>query len=170
MTSSFARRVCAVTATAALGLTGIASAKAGDRTFAQTYPYASALCAKAGAGTLPRRLRASAAQVQAACNTLQSGFGPLQSAVAQAQTTFQAGVAADRAKVQAACRPRTPSCRSTRIEVRADLRNLRAAHRLAVRTYYVGVESNRRTFWATIRSLRGGRSVKSDQPIPVQSS
>jgi hypothetical protein len=155
---------------ATLALAGVASAKAGDRTFAQTYPVASGLCAKAVAGTLPKRLAPQAAQVTAACNTLQSAFGPLQTAVLSAQAQFTAGLAAVKASIQSACATKGQACHTARIQGRAQRRNLRALHRLAVKTYYVNIEANRRTFWATIHALRGGHSIKPDKPIAPQNS
>ena len=157
-------------AAASLVASSSALARAGDRTVDETYPVATALCAKAVAGTLPKRLEPQAAQVTAACNTLQGAFGPLQTAVLSAQTQFTAGLAAVKASIQSACATKGKACRTARIQGRAQRRNLRALHKLAVKTYYVNVEANRRTFWATIHALRGGRSIKPDKPIAIQNS
>ena len=172
MSAGVARRAGIATLAVALTITGTASAKAGDRSFEQTYPVASKLCAKVAAGHTPKGLKSQAAQVTAACTKLQTAFGPLQAAVQAAQTTLANGVAADRAKIQQACQPASnrQTCRQTRIQARADIKTLRAAHRQAVRTYYIQIEGNRRSFWATIHSLRGGKNVTGDAPIPVQSS
>ena len=149
-----------------------AGAVAGNRSFTQTYPYASALCAKAQAGTLPKKLAPQRAQVTTACTTLQSSFTQDQSTVQAAQTSFQSGVAAARAARKAACAPprQQPKCRDARITAQSQLRTLRVNHRAAVRTYSISVEAARRTFWSTIRSLRGGSSVPADQPIAPQGS
>jgi hypothetical protein len=163
---------------AAVGLAALAlapaaaQAQAGSRTFAQTFPRASALCARAQAGSLPPKLAGQTSQVQSACTTLQGSFTSAQTTVLAAQMTFANGVAAARAKTQAACvKPRVqPTCRLTRIQDNATIKSLRAQHRADVRTYYISVEAARRTFWTSIRALRGGPSVKPDTPVKVQSS
>lgn len=166
---SSATAVCIV---ASLGMCAMASAKAGDRTFQQTYPAASALCARATAGQLPKRLEASQAQVIAACTSLQNAFGPLQATVQTATATFATGVASEHAMVKTACAPprNRVACRAARTQAHIALIGLRATHRIAVRTYYISIEANRRVFWATIKSLRGGASIHPDAPIQPQSS
>lgn len=165
-------RVCALVVAASLAFCGAASAKAGDRSFAQTYPVASALCARAAAGQLPRKLAASATQVKAACSKLENAFGPLQTAVQNANVQLQTGVANAKAAIAAACAPgaNRKTCRQTRHTERLTIAALRRQHRAAVLLYYTSIEANRRTFWATIRSLRGGSSIKPDKPIKPQSS
>lgn len=162
----------AIAIVATLGFTGLASAKAGDRSFEQTYPYASALCTKANNGTLPPRLRASSAQVKNACATLRGGFLPLRANVQAANIALTTGVANDRAAIKAACVKGADraTCRQTRRQERLAIQSLRAQHRAAVRLYYTSVEANRRTFWSTIRSLRGGSTVTPDRPIAPQNS
>lgn len=157
-------------AVVAIGFTGLASARAGDKTFAQTYPYASALCSRVAAGHTPAKLRGSEAQVKQACATLETAFGPLQSAVLAGQSQFAAGVAAARAATQQACAPGQPRphCRQVRRADRLTIMSLRRQHRAAVRLYYTSIEVNRRRFWSTIRSLRGGRSLTPDRPVAVQ--
>ena len=92
---------------AAVGLAALAlapaaaQAQAGSRTFAQTFPRASALCARAQAGSLPPKLAGQTSQVQSACTTLQGSFTSAQTTVLAAQMTFANGVAAARAKTQA---------------------------------------------------------------------
>ena len=163
-------RIAIAAVLATLGITGVASAKAGHRTFQQTYPYASALCDKATAGTLPKRLAPQSAQVKVACKMLLSAFGPLQTTVQAAEAKYASDLATVKASIKLACAKKGKACRTARIEGRAQKRNLRALRHLAVKTYYVNIEANRRTFWATIRSLRGGKEIKPDRPIPVQSS
>jgi hypothetical protein len=165
-------RTCAVAVAASLGISGSASAKAGDRSFAQTYPVASALCARVAAGHPPRGLAASVAQVKQACSTLENGFGPLQTAVRNANVQFQTGVQNARAAIAQACQPgaNRATCRQTRRSERLTIASLRRQHRAAVRLYYTSIEANRRTFWATIHSLRGGSSIKPDKPIAPQTS
>ncbi|MGI8558109.1 MAG: hypothetical protein ACR2ND_07340 [Solirubrobacteraceae bacterium] len=152
---------------ATLAVSGVASAKAGDRSFQQTYPYASALCARAASNTLRPHLQPQVANVVAACNTLQSGFGPLQSTVRAAQLQFTSGVQTTLATIRAACAPGQlkATCRAALHQGRSTLRTLRIQHRTAVRSYYIGIEANRRTFWATIRTLRGGAHIRADARI-----
>jgi len=150
-------------AAAALAATiGIAAsagaATPGTLTFDQTYPVASQLCAKATAGTLPKRLQASESQVVTACNTLQNAFGPLQTTVTQAEQTFQSAIAAEQTKVAAVCPPANvsgrPACHSARVAARLADATTRLTLREAVQTYRDSVESNRQAFWSTIASLR----------------
>lgn len=157
---------------ATLAVTGVASAKAGDRSFQQTYPVASRLCLRAASNTLPRRLQPQSANVIAACNALQSGFGPLQSAAQSAQAAFASGVQSALATLHAACafgQPRL-TCRAAIRQARVTIHVLRIQRRAAVRSYYIGIEANRRTFWATIRSLRGGARIRADFHIPILTS
>ena len=172
MLNKILTRTSLLAVAATLGFTGVASAKAGDRSFQQTYPYASALCAKVNSGHTPPKLKSSEAQVKQACATLENAFGPLQAAVQSANSQFTTGVANARAATQAACakgQPR-PHCRQVRRQDRLMIMTLRQQHRAAVRLYYTSIEANRRTFWSTIRSLRGGSSVKPDRPIAPQDS
>jgi hypothetical protein len=161
-----------VVVTAALLFPSLASAKAGDKSFTQTYPYASALCAKVAAGHTPPKLKGSEAKVGQACATLQNAFGPLQAAVQGANAQLQSGVASERAKIKQACLQGAvrANCRAARRNGRLVIASLRRQHRAAVRLYYTSIEANRRTFWATIRALRGGASITPDRPITPQSS
>jgi hypothetical protein len=166
--------VAALTAAGSmLASADVAAAKAGDRTYEQTYPRASGLCADVAAGGGPRRLGPSAAQVLAGCATLKSGFESVHGTVLAAQAQFTSSVTADRAAIAAVCRPpvaNRPLCRGTRRSERAAIRALRREHRAAVRLYYRTVEANRRAFWAAIHALRGGASIPADAPIPQQPS
>ena len=165
--------VVAATLAATLAITGTAGAKAGDRSYQQTYPFASRLCAHVAAGKGPIHLRPVAAQVLADCATLKSGFTAAQSAVLAAQASFASGLAADRAAIAAACTPpvkNRPLCRSTRRSEHAAIVALRREHTAAVHLYYKTIEANRRAFWAAIRSLPGGKGVPVDRPIPQRSS
>ncbi|MGD0198136.1 MAG: hypothetical protein ABSC56_09565 [Solirubrobacteraceae bacterium] len=148
---------------AGLALAGAANAAvAGTQTFDQTYPVASALCAKAPAGTLPKRLEENKAAVITACNTLQDAFGPLQSAVTSAEQQYSSTVASEQAKVHAVCPPTTaagrPACRSARQAALAADGAARSTRRAAVLTYHGSVETNREAFWTTISNLRSSTS------------
>lgn len=147
-----------------------ASAEAGARSFDQVYPVASALCAKATAGTLPKRLATSTPQVLAACTILQNGFIQLTATVTAAETTYANERAGERARIEAVCPPtRTRAsrevCRTTRITARiANAESLLTRHD-AVVAYVTSLEANRVAFWSTIHGLRGGSGVKGDPPI-----
>ncbi len=165
-------RVIVAVVAAMLLLPGLAAAKAGDKSFAQTYPYASALCTKVAAGQTPPKLKGSEAKVGQACATLQNAFGPLQSAAQAANAQLQSGIQNERATMKQACQPGAvrAKCRAARRTGRHVIASLRSQHRAAVRLYYTSIEANRRTFWATIRALRGGATITPDQPITPQSS
>src|SRR5579871_1440124 len=87
----------------ALATSGSALARAGDHTFAQTYPVASALCVKAHAAMLPPRLAANRVAVVAACDTLQNAYGPLVTTVDNAEAAYLTAIGAQRSLVAAAC-------------------------------------------------------------------
>jgi hypothetical protein len=165
--------VAATAILATLAFTAVADAKAGERTYQQTYPVASKLCANVAAGAGPKRLRPFSTQVLADCTTLQNGFTAAQTAVLAATASFESGRAADRAAIAAVCTPPVanhPLCRTTRRTERLAITALRREHIAAVRLYYRTIEANRRAFWAAIKTLPGGASVPADAPIPPQSS
>jgi hypothetical protein len=156
----------------AIALVSAASAMAlpGTRTFAQTYPFASALCAKAESASLGKRLEPSRDQVLAACTALEQPFAGLEATVTSAETQYAQTVANERALVVAACpqpvtRAEHPACRTVRLTRRsADSTALLARHD-AVVAFISALEANRVTFWTTIHSLRGGAGVTADPPI-----
>jgi hypothetical protein len=155
-----------------MALISAASAMAlpGTRTFVQTYPFASALCVKAEAGNLGRRLEPSRDQVLSACTTLKLPFAGLEAPVTSAEAQYSQTVANESALVLAACpQPLTqaerPACRTARSNRRsADSSALLARHN-AVAAFTSAVEANRVTFWGTVHSLRGGAGLASDPPI-----
>ncbi len=134
-----------------------AFARAGERTAAQTYPVASALCVKAHGGTLPPRLVASRTAVQGACDTLLNAYGPLVSTVDAAESTLLGTLGAQKALVDAACaRPvaNPAAChaaRATRLSTDAAARKTEID---AVAQFHASVQANRTTFWTAIQSLR----------------
>jgi hypothetical protein len=147
------------TLAATFGLAASASAALpGSQTFDQTYPVASQLCAKASAGTLPKRLEAHQAQVVAACSTLEGAYGPLQNTVTQAEQAFQSTIASEKTKVAAVCPPANhtdhQACKSARDQARLADAAARLTQREAIQTYHDAVRSDRITFWNTIASLR----------------
>jgi hypothetical protein len=172
-TSRMAAAVAALAATAALALPAAAGAKAGDRTFQQTYPMASLLCAKVAAGTEGKHLKRFATQVLADCTALQSGFTAAQSTVLAARAALTPQIVADRAAITAACP--TPGAQSAPC-VHARSINELAIHKLrhqlrhASRRYWRTIELNRRHFWNAIRGLPGERRVHQDLPIAEQNS
>lgn len=110
----------------------------GTRTFDQTFPVASKLCADASANPPLAGhpgLQPDAAQVVAACGTLQASFN-------QDQANYVANCTDAKAR-----HPRRQRCPGVR------------------RQYFRSVERDRRQFWNTIRQLRGGNTVKPDNKI-----
>jgi hypothetical protein len=161
----------AVAATAvSLAIPGVAGAKAGDKTFQQTYPLASKVCAKVAAGTESKHLKRFAAQVTADCTTLLTGFTTAQSTVIAARATLTAQIAADRALTAAACptpHNQPATCFPTRAgdDAAIEALNKQLAH--AIRHYYRTIEAGRDHFWKAIKALPGERHVHADAPIPV---
>jgi hypothetical protein len=134
-----------------------AFARAGDRPFVQTYPVASALCAKAKAGTLPAKLVPSAAAVTAACDTLENAFAPLVSTVDAAEATLLSTLSAQKTLVASACvKPVTnqTACAGARATAKSTDTAARSTNRAAVVAYHGAIEGNRMTFWSAISALR----------------
>jgi hypothetical protein len=148
---------------ATLVFAGSAAATPGSRTVAQTYPVATALCAKASTGALGKKLEPHQAQVLAACATLEDAFPPLVSAVTAAETQYANTLAAQRADVTAACvtnptlAERT-ACQAARKQRRLVDASARLTRRAAVQSYHTSVRADRSTFWTTISSLRNSLS------------
>lgn len=143
----------------ALTLTATASAfaRAGDRTFADTYPVASTLCVKAHAGTLGPKLQPQAAAVVSACDTLQNAFGPLVSTVDAAEGTYLTVVSTQKGLVTAACpKPVTnhAACATARGTAKSTIAAAKTTEQTAVTAYKTAIEANRVTFWSTISALR----------------
>jgi hypothetical protein len=162
--------VC-VTLIATLAFAASAMALAGTKTFAQTYPHASTLCAKASAGTLNKKLEASKTEVLHACTTLQDPFVGLQTTVTAAESQYAATRAAEKALAKSVCdvRPKTAESRAACDRARAqkltvDANALLTRHD-AVHLYFSTLETNRIAFWSTIHSLRGGAGITADPPI-----
>ena len=160
-------------AAAPFAVPAAASATAGDKTLAQTYPVASGLCAKVTAGTENKHLKLYAPQVLADCTALQSEFTATQSAVLLARTTIAVQIASERTTTAVAC-PTPKDVKAACLHVRrADRTAILALQRQrvhAVRLYYTTIETARDHFWKAIRALPGEHRIHADAPIPVQSS
>jgi hypothetical protein len=134
-------------------------ARVGDRTVAQTYPAAIALCAKPHTGTLPAKLANQSSAVIAVCDNLINAFGPLEVTVDAAEAQFLGTASAQMSLVASACakpiadRAACKSARQTAGTTMASARTTRAA---AVATFRASVEANGSTFWHTILALRRG--------------
>ena len=155
------------------GVAGATGTKAGDRTFQQTYPLASKVCASVAAGTEGKHLKRFAAQVLADCTALQSAFTAAQSTVLAARVALTAQIAADRAATTAACptpNDQRPVCLQTRRQNKAALVTLRHQLVRAAHRYYRTIEASRDRFWKAIRALPGEGHVHEDEPVPVLSS
>jgi hypothetical protein len=166
-------RAAALTAACTLGICSAAAANAGQRSFEQTYPIASKLCAKVAKGDGPKRLRSSAAKVLADCETLQASFKANRLAVISTDTSIAAARTAEHASVLSACGGtlvHKPSCSHARRKGHKVIEGLEAQRVHAARGYYKATEAARRAFWAQIHALPGGAKLRADNPIPVQNS
>jgi hypothetical protein len=138
-----------------------ALARVGDRSVDQTYPVATALCARAHASTLPTKLAPQSAAVISACNTLVNAFAPLQSTVDAAEAAYLTTVSQQKALVAAACtRPVSDhaACNAARDTKTTTIATAATTRMNAATSYRTAIEANRTTFWATIQSLRRGSS------------
>lgn len=154
----------------ALGLALVpasASARPVARTQQQTFPVASRLCARADAGTLPKRLAASSDQVKAACADLTSAFTAAQTDFTTAtsplaQQGSDAITTAKQTCQTAIANHDHASCRQAIAAARATLKGLRDQLRTATKTYRTAIQSARKTFWTTIHALHGGAGLQAD--------
>jgi hypothetical protein len=140
-----------------LSLAAGASARAGDLTFDQTYPVASALCVKAHNYTLPARLAASRTQVIAACDALVNAFGPLVSTADAAESAYLNTVGTERNDVSQVCtRPVADHtvCFDARQSARSTDSTAATTRVTAVSSFRSSIEANRATFWTTVAGLR----------------
>jgi hypothetical protein len=152
----------AVVAAASLIASSSALARAGDRTVSETYPVATAVCAKAHAATLPPRLAAQAVAVIGACDTLENAFPPLVASVDAAESQYLSTVSAQKGLVAAACtRPVSDhaACVSARSSARTAIITAHGTERTAVTAFHTAVEGNRTAFWNTIGALRSGSAT-----------
>jgi hypothetical protein len=165
--------VVAVTATAALlAIPSAASARAGDRTFPETYPVASKLCTEVATGKR-KRLQRFAPRVLADCALLQTGFAAAQSEVLAARATLGSAIAVDRAAIVAACPAPLvghPSCERVRDSEHHVIVALRRQLVNAARRYFAVVEAHRLVFWRAIHAIPGERHLAADLPIAEQNS
>jgi hypothetical protein len=165
--------VLAVAATTALlVIPSAANARAGDRTFQQTYPVASKLCTEVAAGKR-KHLRRFAPRVLADCAVLQSGFTTAQGEVLAARATLGSAVAVDRAAIVAACpAPMVgqPACENIRATEDVAIGALRRQLADAARRYFRVVEAHRLVFWRAIHAIPGERHLPADLPIAEHDS
>ena len=150
----------------ALGAAPAALARAGDRTVAETYPVATALCVKAQSNTLPPRLAPQAAAVVTACDALSNGFPPLVTTVDAAESTFLQTVSDQKALVATACAKPVSNhaaCREARTTAQGTIRAAHLTEVAAISLFHAGVESNRTAFWTTIQTLRGSSTSSSSR-------
>ncbi len=162
---------------ALLVLPAVAGAHPGQRGFNHTFPVASGLCAKVANGHTPRRLQGSTDKVAAACAKLKSDFTDAQNAyttgVAPIKQQATDAIKALRATCKQAHADHNPAaCKTARQSTRTTLQGLRTQVRTLARTYHASVDTARKTFWATIRTLKGGATLTPDTktgPAPTTS-
>ncbi|HEV2980398.1 MAG TPA: hypothetical protein VGX51_03125 [Solirubrobacteraceae bacterium] len=151
-----------------LAMPALASAHAGSKSFAETYPVASRLCANIERGSGPKRLRASAAQVTADCSALRLSFNTAHTTVLAARLRIARTAAADRTAAALECAgalTHKPSCTKARTKETLELQHLLAQRKSANHAYYRAAESARVTFWNAIQALPGGKGIAPDKPI-----
>jgi hypothetical protein len=174
MTSrSYLGAAAAAAATATLAFPGAAGATAGKRTFEQTYPVASRLCAEVAQGRGPKRLHRAAAQVLADCSGLHSSFNASRTAVLAIDASLASQGAAARAGLAAPCKGATAhriACNKAHRNDRRVLESLGRQRIRAAHLYYASIEASRLNFWSAIRALPGGRGLREDRPIHAQDS
>ncbi len=164
------RRAGLTSALLLAALPGVALATPGSRSFQQTYPVASALCAKT---TLPPKLQSQQGAVASDCTALQSAYDAAVTAGQTAEANFAAAVQAARGAAQSACNPTptTPAghaaCRQARAKARSEVLSQRTGLKLALRQFHLSIEQARVTFWTAIHQLRGGSSIPGDSPTPT---
>jgi hypothetical protein len=141
----------------AASLAASASARTGNRSLTQTYPVATALCAKARAGTLPVKLAPKSAAVITSCDTLENAFPSLVSTVDASESSLLSTLSAQKALVATACpKPVTnaAACTTARQTASSADSAARATEQAAVKAYHAAIETNRLTFWSAISALR----------------
>jgi hypothetical protein len=144
------RSVLVAGAVAALAFPATAAARAGDATFAQTFPRANALCVTVAAGSpAPAPYTGNEDGVLEACVGLQAAFANADAAMDAANAAFDAGVSAAAATRDAACqRPRRPiTCVLARLQFQATVAGLRTTRRAAVLAYGAALRDARGSFW-----------------------
>jgi hypothetical protein len=164
--------VLVAAAAASLAIPAVAGAKAGDRTFQQTYPGATRLCAEVAAGKR-KRLQPFAARILNDCSALQTGFTAAQSAVLASRGTTAASIALDRVAIAVACPSPLvghPACEHTRHVEQLAIATMQRVQAHAARRYYRIIEANRRRYWHAIKALPGTRHLRADAPIAEQES
>lgn len=160
----------AVSAALALAAPAGAAAALDLDGFATTFPKASALCTKADKGKLPKKLKPSKAKVRKACTKLKQSYS-------SAHTTFTTVVTPLRQQardvvtqqrktcLEARRLRNTALCRQAQIDARAKLAGLRQQMAAAASVAQKAYEAARKTFWATIKKLKGGAGIPADPSI-----
>jgi hypothetical protein len=164
--------VAALAAVLTLSISSVADARAGDRSFQQTFPIASPLCARVAANTEGKRLKRFAVRVSADCSTLQTGFTAAQTAVLAVRGALMPQLSADRAAITTACPPgpQSAACKNAHHANDHAINVMTHQLRVAARHYYHMIELARERFWHAIHALPPGRHLRADGPIPELSS
>jgi hypothetical protein len=165
--------VVSLTAAALLVAPSLASARTPGRTFTQTFPHATALCARAASGALGTALTAQEEQVEAACTKLHTSFAAAGVTYTAATDPLPAQAKAAIAPAKAACATTahtgvvSAACTAAVAGSRARLAPIRAAAVTASKAYVTSIKAARAAYWATIRTLRGGTAVAPDTTTPA---
>ncbi len=166
------RLILALSACALLVLPTVASAHRGHghRGFHQTYPVASVLCAKVANGKTPKRLAGQTEKVTAACTTLQTSLTAAQTAYTTTVAPLKQQATDAIKTLRATCQQARidhnhAACKAARETTRATIKGLLTQVRDAGKAYHTAVDAARKTFWDTIKALRGGSTVAPDKKV-----
>jgi uncharacterized protein len=156
----------------ALVVPAAANAKAGDKTFQQTFPAAALKCERFAAGKERKGLVPFAAQVAADCTALQTAFTNATTTVVTARATIEPPLAAARAALKAACPNPSPktlphTCAVAHHANDATIKALAKERQAAVHSYFATIEAARTVFWTAFKTLPGQHGVKADPPLAV---
>jgi FlaG/FlaF family flagellin (archaellin) len=152
-----------------------ASARPGTRSFDRTYPHASRLCNHVANGHAPKRLASSTVQVTAACTTLKTSFTNAQNSYNTTVAPLKQQATDALKSLKATCQAAhaagdNKTCKTARFNTRTQVMALRVQWRTAASTYHTSVDGARKTFWAAIRSLKGGSTITPDRATPSPTS
>jgi hypothetical protein len=140
--------------------------------FANVFPRAAKLCDRADAGKLSRALKPDARKVKAACAklrkryrdalaTFEAAAAPLRAQAVEARKqTRETCLQARRNRDPGGCKAASQALKTKIGEIRTQMQPLYAAFRASN-------QAARREFWAAIRKLRGGKSLKPDTESTV---
>jgi hypothetical protein len=135
--------------------------------FANVFPRASKLCDRADAGKLGRALKPDARKVKAACAKLRRRYSEALARFEAAAVPLRQQAAEARKQARETClqarRSRDPGgCKGVNQTLRARIGEIRSQMQPLYEAFRKSNQAARKDFWAAIRKLRGGKSLKPD--------